>query len=178
MSPNTSVHHPGFPADPGHRRGHPRAGPFPVLQALRGLRQDLLHRHRAQAAQEALGRDRVHHQRHSLWRLREDGGRGHDGGKSRTPEPGRGRKYPLGTEEGNKEAAGIDADIPPERLFFNRPAHERLLVFIAGPLFNLVLALPGVHRADPVPGFDFRPGHGNRSGADRLGGRRGGSPSG
>ncbi len=51
-----------------------------------------------------------------------------------------GRKYPLGTEEGNKEAAGIDADIPPERLFFNRPAHERLLVFIAGPLFNLVLA--------------------------------------
>lgn len=51
-----------------------------------------------------------------------------------------GRKYPLGTEEGNKEAENIDADIPPERLFFNRPAWQRLLVFIAGPLFNLVLA--------------------------------------
>jgi regulator of sigma E protease len=51
-----------------------------------------------------------------------------------------GRKYPLGTEEGNREAASMDADIPPERLFFNRPAWQRLLVFIAGPLFNLVLA--------------------------------------
>jgi regulator of sigma E protease len=51
-----------------------------------------------------------------------------------------GRKYPLGTEEGNAEAASMDADIPPERLFFNRPAWQRLLVFIAGPLFNLVLA--------------------------------------
>ena len=50
------------------------------------------------------------------------------------------RKYPLGTEEGNREAAGIDADIPPERLFFNRPAWQRLMVFIAGPLFNLILA--------------------------------------
>jgi regulator of sigma E protease len=51
-----------------------------------------------------------------------------------------GRKYPLGTEEGNLEAASIDADIPPHRLFFNRPAWQRLLVFIAGPLFNLALA--------------------------------------
>lgn len=51
-----------------------------------------------------------------------------------------GRKYPLGTEEGNLEAAGIDADIPAHRLFFNRPAWQRLLVFIAGPFFNLALA--------------------------------------
>ncbi len=50
------------------------------------------------------------------------------------------RKYPLGTEAGNKEAAGQDDDIPPERHFFNRPAWQRGLVFIAGPLFNLVLA--------------------------------------
>lgn len=50
------------------------------------------------------------------------------------------RKYPLGTEEGNREAAGLDDDIPPERHFHNRPAWQRLLVFIAGPLFNLILA--------------------------------------
>ncbi len=50
------------------------------------------------------------------------------------------RKYPLGTEEGNLEAAGLDDDIPPERHFFNKPAWQRGLVFVAGPLFNLVLA--------------------------------------
>jgi regulator of sigma E protease len=50
------------------------------------------------------------------------------------------RKYPLGTEEGNREAAGNDLHIPPERHFNNRPAWQRLLVFVAGPLFNLVLA--------------------------------------
>lgn len=50
------------------------------------------------------------------------------------------RKYPLGTEEGNREAEGLDDDIPPERHFHNRPAWQRLLVFIAGPLFNLILA--------------------------------------
>ncbi len=50
------------------------------------------------------------------------------------------RKYPLGTEEGNREAAGLDDDIPAERHFFNRPAWQRGLVFVAGPLFNLVLA--------------------------------------
>jgi len=50
------------------------------------------------------------------------------------------RKYPLGTEEGNREAADLDEDIPPERLFFNRPAWQRGLVFIAGPFFNLILA--------------------------------------
>lgn len=50
------------------------------------------------------------------------------------------RKYPLGTEAGNKEAAGLDDDIPPERHFFNKPAWQRMLVFVAGPLFNLVLA--------------------------------------
>jgi len=50
------------------------------------------------------------------------------------------RKYPLGTEEGNRERAGEDADIPPERLFLGKPAWQRLLVFVAGPLFNLALA--------------------------------------
>ncbi|PID81691.1 RIP metalloprotease RseP [bacterium DOLZORAL124_64_63] len=50
------------------------------------------------------------------------------------------RKYPLGTEKGNLEAAALDEDIPPERLFFNRPAWQRGLVFIAGPFFNLILA--------------------------------------
>ena len=50
------------------------------------------------------------------------------------------RKYPLGTIEGNREAEGIDDHIPPERHFYNRPAWQRLLVFIAGPLFNLILA--------------------------------------
>ncbi len=50
------------------------------------------------------------------------------------------RKYPLGTEAGNQERADADADIPPERQFLNKPAWQRLLVFIAGPLFNLVLA--------------------------------------
>jgi len=50
------------------------------------------------------------------------------------------RKYPLGTEEGNAEAAGIDDHIPVNRQLNSRPAWQRLLVFIAGPLFNLVLA--------------------------------------
>jgi regulator of sigma E protease len=50
------------------------------------------------------------------------------------------RKYPLGTEEGNAEAAGMDDHIPPHRHLHTRPAWQRLLVFIAGPLFNLVLA--------------------------------------
>ena len=50
------------------------------------------------------------------------------------------RKYPLGTLEGNREAAGLDEDIPSERRFNMRPAWQRLLVFVAGPLFNLVLA--------------------------------------
>jgi regulator of sigma E protease len=50
------------------------------------------------------------------------------------------RKYPLGTEQGNAEAAGQDAHIPPHRHLYSRPAWQRLLVFVAGPLFNLVLA--------------------------------------
>ncbi len=50
------------------------------------------------------------------------------------------RKYPLGTQEGNAEAAGQDDHIPPHRHFFSKPAWQRLLVFIAGPLANLVLA--------------------------------------
>jgi len=53
---------------------------------------------------------------------------------------GKERKYPMGTEEGNAEAAGIDDHIPPERHFHHRPAWQRFLVFVAGPLFNLVLA--------------------------------------
>jgi len=50
------------------------------------------------------------------------------------------RKYPMGTEEGNAEVAGIDDHIPLDRHFHSRPAWQRLLVFVAGPLFNLVLA--------------------------------------
>ncbi len=50
------------------------------------------------------------------------------------------RKYPMGTEQGNAEAAGMDDHIPLERHFHSRPPWQRLLVFIAGPLFNLVLA--------------------------------------
>jgi regulator of sigma E protease len=50
------------------------------------------------------------------------------------------RKYPLGTEEGNREAAREDLLIPEERHFNNRPAWQRLAVFVAGPLFNLLLA--------------------------------------
>ena len=50
------------------------------------------------------------------------------------------RKYPLGTEAGNREAAATDLHIPPERHFNNRPAYQRFAVFVAGPLFNLLLA--------------------------------------
>ena len=67
------------------------------------------------------------------------------------------RKYPLGTEEGNLEAADMDADIPPERLFFNRPAWQRLLVFVAGPLFNLVLAFLVFTILNLVHGLSFDP---------------------
>jgi regulator of sigma E protease len=50
------------------------------------------------------------------------------------------RKYPLGTAEGNREAARLDEDIPLHRHFVRKPAWQRFLVFVAGPLFNLVLA--------------------------------------
>jgi len=50
------------------------------------------------------------------------------------------RKYPLGTEAGNRERAGLDDDIPADRKFLNKPAWQRFLVFVAGPLFNLALA--------------------------------------
>jgi len=50
------------------------------------------------------------------------------------------RKYPMGTEEGNAEAAGLDDHIPLERHFHSRPAWQRFLIFVAGPLFNLVLS--------------------------------------
>ncbi len=51
-----------------------------------------------------------------------------------------GRKYPLGTEEGNREAAHLDRHIPEDRHFNRKPAWQRLAVFVAGPLFNLLLA--------------------------------------
>ncbi len=50
------------------------------------------------------------------------------------------RKYPLGTEEGNAEAADRDEGIPLDRQFHAKPAWQRLLVFVAGPLFNVILA--------------------------------------
>ncbi len=50
------------------------------------------------------------------------------------------RKYPLGTEEGNAEAADMDEGIPLDRQFHAKPAWQRLLVFVAGPLFNVILA--------------------------------------
>lgn len=50
------------------------------------------------------------------------------------------RKYPLGTEAGKEERAGLDDHIPADRQFLNKPAWQRLLVFLAGPLANVVLA--------------------------------------
>ncbi len=50
------------------------------------------------------------------------------------------RKYPLGTEEGNAEAADMNEGIPLDRQFHAKPAWQRMLVFVAGPLFNVVLA--------------------------------------
>jgi regulator of sigma E protease len=50
------------------------------------------------------------------------------------------RKYPLGTEAGKEERAGLDDDIPADRQFLNKPAWQRLLVFLAGPLANVLLA--------------------------------------
>jgi regulator of sigma E protease len=48
--------------------------------------------------------------------------------------------YPIGTEEGNREAALRDDPIPTDRHFRTRPAWQRLAVVLAGPLANLVLA--------------------------------------
>lgn len=50
------------------------------------------------------------------------------------------RQHPIGTEEGNLEAAGLDDDIADDRKYSNRPAWQRLLVVLAGPVFNLILA--------------------------------------
>ena len=50
------------------------------------------------------------------------------------------RKYPLGTEAGNSERDGAEQDIPAERKLLNKPAWQRFFVFVAGPLFNLILA--------------------------------------
>ncbi len=67
------------------------------------------------------------------------------------------RKYPMGTEAGNMEAAGLDDDIPPERHFFNRPAWQRGLVFLAGPIFNLVFAILLTASVVFVVGLPFIP---------------------
>ncbi len=48
--------------------------------------------------------------------------------------------YPVGTEQGNREAAARDGEIPPDRHFRNRPPWQRLAVLAAGPVANLVLA--------------------------------------
>ena len=48
--------------------------------------------------------------------------------------------YPIGTEEGDREAALRDDAIPESRHFRARPAWQRLAVVLAGPLANLVLA--------------------------------------
>ncbi len=53
---------------------------------------------------------------------------------------GQERHYPLGTEEGDREAAEGDRDIPVSRHFSRRPAWQRMAVVVAGPLANLVLA--------------------------------------
>ena len=53
---------------------------------------------------------------------------------------GQERKYPLGTAEGNREAAAGDHDIPEHRHFNRRPPWQRLAVVVAGPLANLLLA--------------------------------------
>ncbi len=50
------------------------------------------------------------------------------------------RKWPLGTEQGDREAAASEQHIPYDRRFNHQPAWQRLLIFIAGPLFNLLLA--------------------------------------
>jgi len=53
---------------------------------------------------------------------------------------GQERKYPLGTQAGNEERGDLDDHIPSHRHLNTRPAWQRLLVFVAGPLFNLILA--------------------------------------
>ncbi len=50
------------------------------------------------------------------------------------------RKYPLGTREGDREAAGREHDIPAARWFSRRPTWQRLAVIVAGSVANLVLA--------------------------------------
>lgn len=50
------------------------------------------------------------------------------------------RHYPLGTEQGDLEAAEGDRGIPVSRHFRSRPPWQRLAVVVAGPLANLVLA--------------------------------------
>ncbi len=53
---------------------------------------------------------------------------------------GQERHYPVGTVEGNREAAAGETHIPEHRHFNRRPAWQRLAVVVAGPLANLLLA--------------------------------------
>ncbi len=68
------------------------------------------------------------------------------------------RKYPLGTQAGNAEAAGQDDHIPQHRHFYSKPAWQRLLVFVAGPVFNLILAFvlySGLVLSNGLPNIPF-----------------------
>ena len=53
---------------------------------------------------------------------------------------GQARQHPIGTEEGDLEAAVLDDDIAEDRKYSNRPPWQRLAVVLAGPVFNLILA--------------------------------------
>lgn len=53
---------------------------------------------------------------------------------------GQERQYPVGTAEGDREAAACDEHIPEARRFDRRPAWQRMAVVVAGPVFNLLLA--------------------------------------
>jgi len=48
--------------------------------------------------------------------------------------------YPIGTEEGDREAALRDDPIPADRHFRNHPTWQRLAVILGGPFANLLLA--------------------------------------
>ena len=53
---------------------------------------------------------------------------------------GQERQYPVGTVEGDREAAAGDTHIPEHRHFNRRPPWQRLAVVVAGPVANLLLA--------------------------------------
>ena len=81
------------------------------------------------------------------------------------------RKYPLGTEEGNREARRrLDDDIPRRAACSatSRPG-SGLLVFVAGPLFNLRAGLRHLHRAlFCTQGLPIDPVHRGGRGARRA----------